>query len=271
MKRGLLLLLVAVASFSAAASVFFLGKVHEENQVVDGFARASTRGIPPSDTEAVALALARQVYLRTNRTIPASELPLYERVESTSFFNVTSAVSLRHNAYGVTGQAHEGPCGTMTRVTLVGLERLGISARKLNLHDESTSPDGWHAMLEFRDGGRWLVLSPSDGAFVWRTHEGRIATLGEIQADSTVFGEIFARFPGYPYRFTRATHIRWEKVPSAIRGLCRLVLGPEGYRNAYTPKLYDRPRRLFLLAALSCLGSFTLGALLVGAGRVAGA
>jgi hypothetical protein len=267
-RRVLLRLLITLAVLSAAASAFFYGRVREEDVRVDGFARASTRGLSFADTEAVALAISREVFLRTNRRIEARELPLYERLESASFFNVTSSVSLEHGAYGLEGQEHYGPCGTMTRVTLCALDRLGIPARKLHLHDEPSAQDAWHTLLEFRSGGRWLVLSPSDSAFVWRTHEGRIATLDEIRADSTIFGEVFERFPGYPYRLDNATHIRWEKLPRAVRAIFRLVLGREGYENAFTPKLYDQPRRLFLMASLAALGGFSLGLLLVwGSGR----
>ena len=267
-RRVLLQLLITLAVLAGGASAFFYGRVREEDLRVDGFARASTRGAPPADTEAVALALSREVFRRTNRRIHASELPLYERLESASFFNVTSAVSLEHGAYGLEGQAHYGPCGTMTRVTLSALDRLGISARKLHLHDERSAPDDWHTLLEFRSDGRWLVLSPSDSAFVWRRHDGRIATLDEIRADSTIFGEVFERFPSYPYRLDDATHIRWEKLPRAVRAFFRLVLGQERYENAFTPRLYDQPRRLFLLASLAAVCGFSLGILLVwGSGR----
>jgi hypothetical protein len=139
----------------------------------------------------------------------------------------------------------------MTRVALEALHRLRVPARKLQLlADEARSVEG-HTMLEFRSGDRWLVLSPSDGAFTWRTHGGRIATLEEIQADPTIFAQIFARFPNYPYRFDHPSHIRWAKLPPLLRGAFRLVLGQKGYDEAFTPLLYDQPRRLFLVVALS--------------------
>ena len=76
MRRVLLRLLITLAVLSAAASAFFFVRVREEDVRVDGFARASTRGVSLSDTEAVALALSREVFLRTNRTIQARDLPL---------------------------------------------------------------------------------------------------------------------------------------------------------------------------------------------------
>lgn len=263
MHSVLLRLLVVGAAASAAAALFFHGKVREDDARVDGMIRAAVHGVPLADTEAVALALSRAVFMRTYRRVSAGELSPYERLESSSFFNVTSAVSLGHGAYGLEGQAHTGPCGTMTRVTLHALDRMGIPARKLHLHDEPLTPDGWHAMVEFQSGGRWLVVSPGDSAFVWRTQEGRIATLDEIQADSTIFAQVFARFPDYPYRAGSATRIRWDKLPRPVRAFMRTVLGPKRYDGALTPKLYDQPRRLFFAASLSALAAFAWGALLV--------
>ena len=255
--------LTLCAVLSAAASVFFYGKLREGEARVAAFARASIDGVSRADTAAVALAVSREVFLRTNRRVPARELSLYDRLESTSFFNVTSAVSLEHGAYGLLDQPHYGPCGTMTRVTISALDRLGIPARRLHLRDDSGATDGWHTMVEFRAGGRWLVVSPSDSAFVWRTHDGHIATLDEIQADTTIFGEVLERFPRYPFRFDRATHIRWEKLPRALRAFFRLIMGPSGYDKALTPALYDQPRRLFLMASLAALAGFGLSALLL--------
>ena len=263
MRRHLLPWLIGLAASSALAALFFLAEVRDEDARIDGFVRATTHGIPRADTEAVALALSRGVFRETNRTIRADGLPLYERLESTSPFNVTSAVSLEHGVWGVEGRAHDGPCGTMTRVTLGALDRAGIAARKLHITDESGTQDGWHTLLEFRSGGRWLVLSPSDSAFVWRAHDGSIATLDEIQTDSAIFAEIFEPFPSYPYRVDHATHIRWEKLPRPVRTLARMILGPAAYEHAFTPRLYDQPRRLFFITSLAALGAFGLGALLV--------
>ena len=268
MRRVLQRLLIVLAALSGCAALFFYERAREDDARVDELVRSATGRVSPADTEAVALTLARDVFLRTNRTMRPQELPLYERLESASLFNVTSAVSLERGAYGLEGRAHDGPCGTMTRVTLHALERAGIAARKLHLRPEPVRPDGWHTMLEFRSGGRWLVLSPSDSAFVWRRHDGAVATLDEIRDDSTIFGEIFDRFPGYPFRLEHTTHIRWEKLPGPLRGFFRLILGPEGYASAFTPRIYDRPRRLFLMTSLAVLAGSTLGALMAwGLGR----
>jgi hypothetical protein len=247
----------------AVLSTFFYARVREEDALLDGFAKAATRGVASADTEAVALALSRAVFLRVSGRVRPENLPLYERLESSSFFNMTSAVCLRHGAYGLVGQPHLGPCGAMTRVTLRALDRLGIASRKLHLLDDPSPEEFGHTMVEFRSGGRWLVLSPSDSSFVWRGRDGEVATLAEIQADSSIFAQIFARYPGYPYRVGHTGHVRWEKLPRVARTAVRAVLGEARYENALTPKLYDDPRRLFLLASLVALGCCALGAVLV--------
>jgi hypothetical protein len=137
----------------------------------------------------------------------------------------------------------------MTRVTVRALRRLGIASRKLHLLDDPDPRESGHVVVEFRSNGRWLVVSPSDSAFVWRRGDGDIATLEDIRADSTVFAQIYRRAPGFPYRFDRTRNIRWEKLPRSIRGAFRLALGREGYERAQTPALYDDPRRLLFYMA----------------------
>jgi hypothetical protein len=253
-------LFFTLAVLSAVSAVFFYAKVRERDALLDRFIAETTRATSPNDTDAVVIALSDAIFTRTNNGIEASRLPLYERLESTSFFNVTTAVSLKHGIYGVIGHSQYGPCGTMTRTLLAALWRLRIPARKLQLlGDPTTSELDGHTMVEFHSNGRWQVISPSDSSFAWRTADGRIATLEEIQGDSTVFAQVFRPFPRYPYRFDHASHIRWEKLPHAARLFFRWVLGDKGYRNAYTPSLYDQPRHLFLL--LSVVGLFVFGAL----------
>jgi hypothetical protein len=250
MRHTLFRLFVVLTLISAAASVLFFAKLREEDAVMRAFLEDATRGVPRADPEALALAVARDVHRRTQGAVRAEDLPVYEQFESASLFHVSTGASIRFGMYGLTGQAKVGPCGTMTRVTLDALDRLRIPARKLQLlADEKQRVEG-HTMLEFRSGDRWLVLSPSDDAFVWRTPDGRIATLDEIKADPAIFAQVFERFPGYPYRFDGTGHIRWAKLPAPVRGFFRLALGPKGYEEAQTPRLYDQPRLLLLLTAL---------------------
>ena len=261
MNRVVLRIFVALSLLSASASVLLGAKVLEGAVVMDEFVRTATRGVDRSDPERVALAISGEVYLRTNRVLESAALPLYERLEATSFFNVSSPVSVQFGMYGLIGQAQLGPCGTMTRVTLDALGHVGVPARKLQLlHDESGTGGG-HTMLEFRSGDRWLVLSPSDDSFVWRRYDGHIATLDEIRADPTIFAQIYKRYPAYPYRFDNPSHIRWAKLPGPVQGFFRLILGKRGYDNALTPRLYDQPRELLLLVSLSALIAFSLAAL----------
>jgi len=254
MNRVMYQLLGGLAILSAAASAFFVAKVREDAAVLRAFVADATQGISRTDREALAVAVARAVHQRTDRVIAAGGLPLYERLESASPFNVTTGVSFTHGVYGLAGQPQLGPCGTMTRVTLQALRQLGIPARKLQLL--GNTPERGHTMLEFESAGRWLVLSPSDDAFVWRRPDGRIATLAEIRADDAIFSQIFTGYPNYPYRFDQTSHIRWAKLPAWIRAGFRLALGPQGYANAFTPAIYDRPRELFLWGSLTACVSF---------------
>ncbi|HTO92166.1 MAG TPA: hypothetical protein VMJ70_13640 [Candidatus Sulfotelmatobacter sp.] len=241
---------VVLASAFAVASLFFYGKVREGDRIIGQFVDQATRGVPAADTDAVAMALSREVFRRTGNAINAASLPIYERLEATSFFNVTSSVSLSHGIYGTFGSPSFGPCGTMSRVMLRALEQANIQSRKLQLLDDMNGKGGGHTMLEYRSNGRWVVLSPSDSSMVWQTHDGRLATLADIQGDSTIFAQIFERYPNYPFRFTNVSHIRWNKLPPAWRSAFRWLLGEQGYRDALTPYLYDRPRLLFFYLSL---------------------
>jgi hypothetical protein len=255
-------LLLALTLLAALASAFFYAKVREREVVLDFFLQEATEGIAPTDTTALVLAVSQQIYRRTNRGIVPSKLPLYERIESTSFFNVTSTVSLLRGTYGVIGHTQLGPCGTMTRAMLGSLRKLNIPSRKLQLLEHEDGTGGSHTMLEFSQGGRWRVISPSDSSFVWRTRDGQIATLEEIRSDSVVFGQIFERYPRYPYRFDNTAHIRWTKLPSPIRRIMHWALGDQRYRDMPTPSLYDEPRRLFWYSSMAAFAIFGLLALI---------
>jgi len=247
-----------LALLGALFSAFMWSKVDERNRLLAGLLQHALHGVSRADTDAVVVALSRDIYDRTNSGIRVEDLPLFERWEATSFFNVNTSVALKYGAYGVEGQEQYGPCGTMTRVLLNACWALGIPARKLQLEPDALGRYGGHTMLEFHSRGRWQVISPSDSSFVWRTRDGRIATVAEIRADSAVFAQIFARYPVYPFRFSRPLHIRWEKLPGPVRNLIRMALGEERYYAAETPRLYDQPRSLVLVVALACTLLFTV-------------
>lgn len=253
------------AAVAAALSVTCFLLVREEERVIRAFITEATRGVPREDVEATVLALSRATFARTNRGIPVTQLPVSERFLATSFFNVGTTIALKYGIYGVVGQETYGPCGTMTRIVLNSCWRLGIPARKLQLLPGPRSKVT-HTLLEFRSGDRWLVISPSDSSFVWRLPDGRIATRDEIREDSTVFAEVYRRFPKYPVRFDHPANIRWEKLPVPVRGLFRLALGERGYAEAETPRLYDRHRLLFFYVSLIALG-LCLGVAMIGSPR----
>jgi hypothetical protein len=255
----LLRLLIVGATVSAAAALFFHGKVREDDARVDGLVRAAVRGVPLADTEAVALALSREVFLRTNRRMGAHELSPYERLESSSFFNVTSAVSLEHGANGLEDQAHIGPCGTMTRVTLQALDRMGIPARKLHLHDEA--PRGIrHAMVE---SDRAAAGSWSRPATAFRVARPRWShrDAGRDPGRLHDLHQVFARFPAIR-RAGSATRTAGT-LPRRCAAL-RTVLGRSATtgrsRPSSTTSHAGCPSPLRLAQAGFAMGAFWCGA-----------
>ncbi len=173
---------LAALLLAAAAAGFFATRVREQDRLLDAFIARSLAGVDRADSDAVVLALAREVHAHTDRGVRAADLTTYDRLESVSPFNMTTAVALRYGAFGVVGHPPFGPCGTMTRVLLNACWRLGIPARKLHLIPPPRDTVDIHTIMEWRTGGRWKVIAPSEN-FVWHARDGRIATLEEIRAD----------------------------------------------------------------------------------------
>jgi hypothetical protein len=236
---------LALCFLSLASTVFFLSKVAEENALLrDLIDRALAYRILPERLDTV-LALSETIFATTNRVLPRDSLGWYDRWESTTFFNVTSAVSLKHGEFGIIDHSQVGPCGTMSRVLLNALWKLEIPARKLQLMSGTK-----HTVVEYLDRGRWAVVSPSDSSYVWRKDNGAPATAGEIASDTTLFHRIYSVHPNFAYTFASLSHIRWEKVPLAIHQAMVLLLGAATCETMETPHLYDEPRTLFFLASL---------------------
>jgi hypothetical protein len=251
LRRLSRLLAWTLAAVFAVATVFFYVKTRERSHLLDAFIDESLVGVDRRDTDAVVHALALAVYQHTNRGVSMAELPLYERLEAVSFFNVTTGTSLKHGIYGVTDHGVFGPCGTMSRVLLNALWEIGIPARKLQLLAVPGSGHIQHTMVEYRVGDRWQVISPSDSAFVWRNRAGQVATVTEIRSDPAVFDQVHAWHAWWPADFEHTSNIRWEKLPAPARRVARALLGEHGYASAETPRLYEQPRRLFFLASLA--------------------
>ena len=181
-----------------------------------------------------------------HKGINKQDLDWYSRIESTSFFNLTSAVSLKYEGYGIIGHSVFGPCGTMSRTLLNALWKLNIPARKLILVDNELGKGGGHTMIEFQYNGSWRVLSPSDNSFVWRTENGEIATASQIKNNPIIFSQIYKEKPNYPYLFDNYKNIRWKKFPNLITSIIKIVVGEKKFNSMETPRLYDLPRTLFL-------------------------
>ncbi len=237
-----------------AAAIGFFAASREEDTLLDAFLRRALAGLDRSDTTAVVIKLAHEIREHTNRGIAAADLPVYERLESTSPFNMTTAVCLKHGVFGVIGHEPYGQCGPMTRVFLNACWRLGIPARKLHLLPRPGGPE-IHTLAEWRSGDRWQVISPSDD-FAWRARDGRVATVAEIRADTAVYAQVFRTYPNFPYQFDVSRHVRWEKLPVPLQAAARVVLGERAFNDMDTPRLYDRPRVLLfaisLAAAIAC-------------------
>jgi hypothetical protein len=251
---------LAGLALALAASAFFAGAARDESRLLDAFIERSLAGVDRSDTTAVVLALAHAIWNETNNGVRPEALPLYDRLESTSPFNMTTAVALRHGAFGVIGHEPYGPCGTMTRIFLNACWRLGIPARKVHLYPARPDGPGIHTLAEWRSGARWQAISPSDD-FAWRTGDGRVATVEEIRADTAVYAQVMRRNPYFPYRFDDPRHLRLEKLPAVLRGPARAALGERGVRDLETPRLYDEPRVLLLDVSLAAALAFAFAAL----------
>ncbi len=245
---------------SAVSSVFFYTKVRERHRYLDELIATALRG-NETETEDIVLAVSEEIYRRTHRTLAREDLDWFSRLESTSPFNVTAAVALKYNGFGIESHSTLGACGTMSRTLLNALWKLQIPARKLQLLDNERGVGGGHTVVEFYLNDRWSVIAPSEEAYVWRKADGEIATAEEIKNDDEVFSTIHDRYPSFAYRFDNYRHIRWEKLPVGVLKVIKFVLGEERFNNALTPKLYDTPRTLFLGISLSLTGLFGVGTL----------
>jgi hypothetical protein len=230
------------------AFAFLLTKVGEANLLLDNLIEANVTDQGLTDRGEIAIALAQEIYERTNRGLPSEDLDLFCRLESESFFGVSAGGSLKYGFYGVYGNPQFGPCGTMSRTLLNALWKLDIPARKLQLFDNEEGKGGGHTMVEFYHDGAWRVISPADNGFVWLTEKGEIATARQIQSDPITFSQIYAQQPDYPYLFDNYQRIRWSKLPDGFTAAVRFVIGEHRYNSMETPRLYDLPRTLLLIA-----------------------
>ena len=105
MKLSFKISLVAAVA-STAFTLFFLVKALEQDALVHTLIdRTLTHRRLLSRIDTV-LALSNAIYISTNHPLERDSLDWYDRWESTSLFNVTSAVSLKYSGYGVRGHAH---------------------------------------------------------------------------------------------------------------------------------------------------------------------
>ncbi len=257
MKIYRLLILICIALF--CLSLFFYFKVREENQLIDNFINESIDKKLVNDRQYIAISLATAIYYQTKKVISGEKLDWYDKLETTyllpaSLVHLTAGVSLKYKGYGVAGQQHLGPCATMSRVLLNALWRLDIPARELLLLNNAQGKGGDHFMVEFFDGGRWLVISPADTAHIWKNPRGEIATAAEIKQDPEIFRQIYKTRANYDYLFDNYKNISFEDFPHFIPKIIKFILGAESFDKLEAPKLYDRPRMLlFYISAILCL------------------
>src|SRR5262249_60982308 len=115
-------------ALGAALTLSMFGKRRERDTLVRNFVDSSLVGVARADTDAVVHALALAVFQQTNRGLPLARLPLYDRLEAISFFNVGTGSSLKQGYYGAGGHGVVRPCGTMPRARLHAPRDLGIPA-----------------------------------------------------------------------------------------------------------------------------------------------
>ena len=250
MKQYIYRLALLLLVFSLISSVFFSFKAVERNQLIDELINVAVKNKNLNDREQIAISLSEEIFERTHNGLDKRDLDWYSGIESTSFFNVTSAESLKHGFYGIKGHSQYGACGTMSRTLLNALWRLNIPARKLQLLNNEFGKGGGHTMIEFYHNGAWRVLSPSDKTFVWRTENGEIATARQIQNNSTIFSQIYKVNPKFRYLFDNYKNIRWEKFPNWATSKIKFFIGESKFESMETPKLYDLPRSLFLYCSI---------------------
>ncbi|MBI3949934.1 MAG: hypothetical protein HY314_05715 [Acidobacteria bacterium] len=248
---------------SLFVSTFFSFKIKEQNHYIDDLINVAVHQKGLQNTEEMVISLSKEIYRRTKRGLSKHDLDWYSQIESASFFNMTSAVSLKYGGYGIIDHPAFGPCGTMSRTLLNALWRLDIPARKLQLLNNAQSKGGGHTMIEFYHNGRWKVLSPSDNAFAWRNKDGEMATAREIKDDYQVFSQIYKVKPHYRYLFDNPQNVRWDKLPSSIVRIIRFLIGEERFNTTQTPTLYDQPRELlFFTFSLSSIFFGVMGYIL---------
>ena len=234
MRKPILIFSLAGFALSMICSVFFFSKVTERNRYVEELIDSALVGRNAETVEDTVILVSQEVYRRTNNQgLSTDQMDWYSRFESTSFLNMTSAVSLKYNAYGIGGHHVFGQCGTMTRVLLNALWMLNIDARKLQLMPDRARGLQGHTVMEFFSNGRWQVISPGDSSFVWRNPDGKIATVHEIQNDSDTFSQIYAFKPDYDASFDGCMNIRWEKLPDRLTRLIKFVRGTGGRKRPH--------------------------------------
>lgn len=237
-------------TISLILTFFFYVKMGEENKLLEDFIKSTLNGKSLKTLEDTVLVISNSIYQNTNGWVDKDSMDWYSRWEALGFFKMGSGVGLKYKCFGVKGHPGDGPCGTMTKIFLVSMWQLGIPARKLQLM-EVIPGKGGHTMAEFFCNGKWRVISPSDSSFVWRNHDGSIATLNDIKNDTAIFNQVYHKWRNdWPYGFKETWNINWEKVPGFLRSLIKFFMGDEAYRNAETPRLYEQPRKLFFLSGL---------------------
>lgn len=234
-------------AISLIASLFFILKTRQEDQLVTEL----VRHVDSPDHRKVddrVLAVAKEIFRRTNRRLPSSALSQYEYLEAHSPANVTAGLSLKYGMYVPEDHKKNGPCGTMSRVLLNALWKLDIPARKLHL--TTPAETGGHTIVEYFDQGKWKVIAPSDYAFVWHNELGEIAAVSEIAADKSVLAQVYQVQPDFPYDFAAPIRFNWDRIPSPLQRVYRQLLGETAFQNAETPRLLDQPRRLAMFMSL---------------------
>ena len=256
MKKIFLRIFLVLSILFAVLSLFFFLKIQERNYYLDDLIKTTLHGGKHKTREEVVRAISNEIYRYTNKALDANSLGLYERLESISIFNMTSAVSLKYGGFGIMGHTTLGPCGTMSRILLNALWRLNMPARKLQLLSNIKNKIDSHTMVEFFDNGRWQVISPSNNSFIWKNKNGEIATVEEIKKDKDIFSQIFKQEPNFTYLFQGSKNIRWNKLPKSIVRIIRFTIGDKAFNKAETPKLYDIPRTLFFIICLIAICFF---------------
>lgn len=192
----------------------------------------------PGDDEAKAIALAHFVAVQGNHAVDPDSASLTARLENSLPLEL-SPVTVLKEGFALPDAKRFGPCGQLCRTVRAVAWLHGIRSHKvlMGAHDNE------HAMVALYVHGGYRLFDPTYD-FYWTDRAGHVATVEQVRGDSTIFAQVYRRYPGYKYRLDDAMYFNWRRLGRPgmwLRSLLISVAGRAWVESLDTPKLYDRP------------------------------